>query len=882
MINPIGQQWNKRNPSKGTSIIKCQKRNIISRDSIGNWSGSTWQKNSISTPPPPAPPPLLLVLPSTTQENMTSAKVAPPRRRRRRHGRSAIIAAAATTTAALLFSSFAHVAASSSSYSDPAASIAGGSSGGNDDGGNSRAYPLGCLHRHPSYYTYDERERLENEDPYDGGANVGHHRDFRRLPSRSSDMRVPYERYVPTRKLGSGKFSDVYEAMDVIRREELEGGERRIMTMKGKRRRRSRKRIDGGGGCVSSSSSSSSERIRRLKRRRRKTRRRRRGGDDGANDGEDTSIGGGGDENYCSTGGDNIECDYEGKCGGTLKSRADIHDDFDVNDVNDDERGLKTRKDFESSTSSSLVVLKCLKPISERKVRRELLILTHCTKQRLPNLARLMGIVLPDSMNDDDIRDRNSSGDGGRGLGEDYDAEMKITCDNGDSSLSRQKAAVAAMLERRKRAKRPDDGQWSSSTRSTTTGGKSKSVRHLDEDGHRDDAMEGNVPPPFGTTAREEQLGQRWRTRQPIAFVLEHAGPESQWLCHDGRQRRRGRAFHRGNDDDNRDGDGNHNGVREEEEDDNFLSELEVKYYLCHLLVALDALHAAGIMHRDVKPRNTLINRFPSTGERNDGDRCLRRRHDEDGDVDRGVASPPEPHPPLPLMLVDLGLADFYHPGKSYNVRVASRHYKAPELLIGYEEYDYSVDMWAFGCILVGLLFRREPFFHGRDNDDQLGQIVSVLGIRDFLRYYRRVGRLRSSRRRRADNDDGGENDKPMKLSYKARAAIGRYCSWAPDSVSSLSSSKSSSEEEEVPSSSSTPINSDMGYRKPWLSFLSPTCPVPSPQGLDLLDKLLVYDHELRWTAREALGHEFFDDVRSQVLEEVRKRMEWEKNRCQS
>ncbi len=56
---------------------------------------------------------------------------------------------------------------------------------------------------------------------------------------------------------------------------------------------------------------------------------------------------------------------------------------------------------------------------------------------------------------------------------------------------------------------------------------------------------------------------------------------------------------------------------------------------------------------------------------------------------------------------------------------------------------------------------------------------------------------------------------------------------------------------------------------------------VPSPQGLDLLDKLLVYDHELRWTAREALGHEFFDDVRHQVLGEVQRRMEWE-NRWRS
>ena len=66
-----------------------------------------------------------------------------------------------------------------------------------------------------------------------------------------------------------------------------------------------------------------------------------------------------------------------------------------------------------------------------------------------------------------------------------------------------------------------------------------------------------------------------------------------------------------------------------------------------------------------------------------------------------------------PLMLLDLGLADFYIPNTRYNVRVASRHYKSPELLIGYQYYDYCVDMWPVGCILAGLLFRREPFFRG-------------------------------------------------------------------------------------------------------------------------------------------------------------------------
>ena len=78
----------------------------------------------------------------------------------------------------------------------------------------SRAYPHGCLYRHPSYYTYDERDDVtwssstsNDEDEY--------YIDFRRLPSKSSKLRRPYTRYKLIRRLGAGKFSDVFEAVDV-------------------------------------------------------------------------------------------------------------------------------------------------------------------------------------------------------------------------------------------------------------------------------------------------------------------------------------------------------------------------------------------------------------------------------------------------------------------------------------------------------------------------------------------------------------------------------------------------------------------------------------------------------------------------------------------
>ncbi|KAJ6412950.1 hypothetical protein OIU84_005881 [Salix udensis] len=68
------------------------------------------------------------------------------------------------------------------------------------------------------------------------------------------------------------------------------------------------------------------------------------------------------------------------------------------------------------------------------------------------------------------------------------------------------------------------------------------------------------------------------------------------------------------------------------------LSDFDTRYYIYELLKALDYCHSQGIMHRDVKPHNVMID-----------------------------------HERRKLRLIDWGLAEFYHPGKEYNVRVASR-----------------------------------------------------------------------------------------------------------------------------------------------------------------------------------------------------------------
>lgn len=196
----------------------------------------------------------------------------------------------------------------------------------------------------------------------------------------------------------------------------------------------------------------------------------------------------------------------------------------------------------------------------------------------------------------------------------------------------------------------------------------------------------------------------------------------------------------------------------------------DIRYYMYDLLKALDYLHSMGIMHRDVKPHNVMID-----------------------------------HENKVLRLIDWGLAEYYHPGTEYNVRVASRYFKGPELLVDFRLYDYSLDLWSFGCMLASMVFKKEPFFHGKSNTDQLVQIVRVLGSDDLHKYL---------------------NKYELTLSDEYE---------------------------------------DLGYynRRPWKRFINDNNQhLVSEEFLDFLDNLLRYDHQERLTAAEAMAHPYFDPIR--------------------
>ncbi|XP_057412071.1 mitogen-activated protein kinase 11 isoform X1 [Balaenoptera acutorostrata] len=119
------------------------------------------------------------------------------------------------------------------------------------------------------------------------------------------------------------------------------------------------------------------------------------------------------------------------------------------------------------------------------------------------------------------------------------------------------------------------------------------------------------------------------------------------------------------------------------------LSDEHVQFLVYQLLRGLKYIHSAGIIHRDLKPSNLAVN--------------------EDCE----------------LRILDFGLAR--QADEEMTGYVATRWYRAPEIMLNWMHYNQTVDIWSVGCIMAELL-QGKALFPGNDYIDQLKRIMEVVG----------------------------------------------------------------------------------------------------------------------------------------------------------
>mmetsp|Transcript_44383 Transcript_44383/g.117290 ORF Transcript_44383/g.117290 Transcript_44383/m.117290 type:complete len:724 (-) Transcript_44383:78-2249(-) len=224
------------------------------------------------------------------------------------------------------------------------------------------------------------------------------------------------------------------------------------------------------------------------------------------------------------------------------------------------------------------------------------------------------------------------------------------------------------------------------------------------------------------------------------------------------------------------------------------------------LLLAMDCLRQARIIHCDLKPENVLFCCYKDTR----------------------------------IKLIDFGSACFE--GYPVHTYIQSRFYRSPEVLLGLP-YNLAIDMWSLGCICAEL-YLGLPIFPGSSEFDQLHRIVEVLGVppenlvvagKNFRKFFV------------AEDEVGEDGASRRRYRLKTREEYGRERRKAEATSKRYFSFRTLPEMVKQEGRSSKPLSPrEANRRQCFLHFL---------QGV------LAYDPEQRWTPKQALAHPFIRDT---------------------